>query len=628
MDSLYIQFRNQYRKFPDSALVLGNKMLTISSQIDYKIGIAKAKESIARASMFKKSDSLSFELANEAFEYSKQVGADTILLETINVLGFGNYRIKRIDKVYEYNSLGRKYAKAFKNWDKLYVFTANAASLMVDLDEFEKAIEFFEECIQLLNRNPDDYKYAEVFIEISEAYYKKGILDQSEKYLSAATTHLTRIENKALNIKKDILQASLLIAGEEFIGSRKLLQKTAKILEGSSNNIDRINLNLALANLEFNTDNFEEAKKYADDALIFSRKTNYFDGQQSSLRLLSEINNRIGQHELSNVLIKEFIELKDSINFSENENKLRIALIENDFQNEQELLSLKIEKSKDNQRSIIIISTLIILFLTSGIYLIKKNANALKILNKKIADRQLELEEKTIKLDAANKTKDRLFSIMGHDFKGPVGNIQTLFNQYIAEGISKEQFQEVLPSVKTKIDHILFALNNLLSWGSAEMDGAVLNKVSVNLFEKVTNAIAFLDYMATAKQIRVRCEIAKDIKVYADEYHVEIILRNLLSNAIKFSSSGSSVNINSEELDERVETCIQDSGHGIPRSIQNKVFQENGYISTLGTNKEKGTGLGLKICKDLVTQNNGEIWIESTSMAGTKIIFSLPKFKT
>nr|WP_246865808.1 ATP-binding protein [Croceivirga thetidis] len=134
--------------------------------------------------------------------------------------------------------------------------------------------------------------------------------------------------------------------------------------------------------------------------------------------------------------------------------------------------------------------------------------------------------------------------------------------------------------------------------------------------------------MATAKQIRVRCEIAKDIKVYADEYHVEIILRNLLSNAIKFSSSGSSVNINSEELDERVETCIQDSGHGIPRSIQNKVFQENGYISTLGTNKEKGTGLGLKICKDLVTQNNGEIWIESTSMAGTKIIFSLPKFKT
>ena len=624
VDSLYLQSRRLYRVNPDSALVIGNKMLQLSDQLDYQIGIAKAKEAIARAAMFKKSDSLSFKKAFDAFEFSKKIGADSVLLETINILGFGSYRNKRIDKVYEFNSLGRKYAKEFGHFEKSFVFMSNAASIMVSLNEFDRAFKFFDQSIMLLKKQPDDYKFTQLYIEIANAYYESGLKEKAEEFNEIALGYLAKIKAPNLLLKSYILEANLLIETSKFDEAKKVLEKADLLITQLSNQIGKAKIYLAYARIAFFQRDFHTSKTYIDTGLMISKSSNYFDGQLAFLELLYLVNQHNEDFQSANEYIERYYVLKDSLNLIRNQNRLRIALVENDFQKEQEILSLTIEQSRTKQRSIILIAFLVILFLVTGFFLIKRNADSLKILNLELAQRQKELEDKTSTLNHANKTKDKLFSIIGHDLKGPITNVQMLLRLYIDEGISNKKFVEHLPRIKSKIDHILFSLNNLLTWGITQLKGETVNFSYVNILEKANNAIKLLGDNALGKGIKLSNTIAEDAHVWADANHLEIILRNLLSNAIKFTPSGGRIFLSAKNEGFTWKICIQDTGVGISDKKLKEIFENRISESDYGTNKERGTGLGLNLCRDMIALNKGDIVIESELKKGTKVFVKLP----
>lgn len=227
----------------------------------------------------------------------------------------------------------------------------------------------------------------------------------------------------------------------------------------------------------------------------------------------------------------------------------------------------------------------------------------------------------------ANATKNMFFSIIAHDLKGPVGNFIQLLD------LLKENFNEI--SDEEKLDYINMLLglsgktnkllDDLLLWARIQMNTLEFDINKVNLKALVNFSMSFVEEKAIEKNIKIISDI-DNISVKINESSVNTVIRNLLSNSIKFSHKNSKVYIKSEisESTNSIEISVKDNGVGIPKESIDNLFKIETTFSTYGTNKEKGTGLGLIICKELIEKNNGIIRVESEEKVGSTFYITLP----
>ncbi len=226
----------------------------------------------------------------------------------------------------------------------------------------------------------------------------------------------------------------------------------------------------------------------------------------------------------------------------------------------------------------------------------------------------------------ANATKNVFFSIIAHDLKGPVGNFTQLLS------LLKENFNEI--SNDEKIDYLNLLsglsvktntlLNDLLLWARIQMNTLEFTIESKNLKTVINSSVDIVEERAKEKEIKIITNI-DDINAEINESSVKTVIRNLLSNAIKFSQRNSKIEINSKILDNNiVEISVKDSGVGISKENIVNLFKIETTFTTYGTEKEKGSGLGLIICKELIDKNGGTIRVESVENEGTTFYFTVP----
>ena len=230
-------------------------------------------------------------------------------------------------------------------------------------------------------------------------------------------------------------------------------------------------------------------------------------------------------------------------------------------------------------------------------------------------------------LTQANATKNMFFSVIAHDLIGPIGNFGQLLN------LLKENFNDI--SNNEKLDYINLLLrfssktNNLLEdlllWARIQMNTLDFSVKTVNLKALIENSIGIVKEKASEKNIEIKT-LVDDINIDLNKESIKTIIRNLLSNAIKFSHKNSQIEINSRLLQDNntIEISIKDKGVGITKKNIDKLFKIEASFSTYGTEKEKGTGLGLILCKELVEKNSGAIWVESKENEGSTFFFTLP----
>jgi signal transduction histidine kinase len=235
------------------------------------------------------------------------------------------------------------------------------------------------------------------------------------------------------------------------------------------------------------------------------------------------------------------------------------------------------------------------------------------------------LEKRKEELQANNETKTKLFSIIGHDLRGPIGALQGLLKLFKDGEVSREEFLSFIPKLRADVDHIYFTLNNLLSWGHTQLNGSVTKPSVVTFDHIVEENINLLTEIAEQKSIRIVNKIEANIHVWSDPNQIDIVVRNLISNALKFTPENGMVTVEAVEREENWEIAIRDTGVGMDRITLGKLFQEKTNHSTYGTNNEKGTGLGLSLCKEMVEKNNGKIWADSMLRKGSSFYFTLPK---
>jgi len=237
-----------------------------------------------------------------------------------------------------------------------------------------------------------------------------------------------------------------------------------------------------------------------------------------------------------------------------------------------------------------------------------------------------QLKEYAGELKELNATKDKFFSIIAHDLKGPFNAILG-FSELLSESYNDfddEEKKKFIHNIKIASDSTFKLLENLLDWSRLQTGKIHPSPEMIDLSLLSMENISVLKSMADSKKIKLFSSIQYNTKAYADTNMVRTVLRNLVSNAIKFTRTGGEVKIMVVENNNMAELCISDNGIGIAEDRKDSLFNIDEKLSTSGTANETGTGLGLLLCKEMVERQGGHIWVESEEGKGSRFYFTLP----
>jgi signal transduction histidine kinase len=233
-----------------------------------------------------------------------------------------------------------------------------------------------------------------------------------------------------------------------------------------------------------------------------------------------------------------------------------------------------------------------------------------------------------------NRDKDKFFSIISHDLRGPFNGLLG-YTQLMAERIdllSKEDVQQMSFDVHNLAKATFHLLENLLTWSQLQRGRIEYDPAPIELREIAESTVTLLEKTALSKQIRLEQKIEPELMIHADQQMIETVIRNLTSNALKFTPQGGQVTISARQTypspDHEgppwVEVSVTDTGVGISQEDMEKLFKIHVHHTTPGTCREKGSGLGLILCHEMVEKNRGRIWVESEVGKGTTIRFTVP----
>lgn len=254
------------------------------------------------------------------------------------------------------------------------------------------------------------------------------------------------------------------------------------------------------------------------------------------------------------------------------------------------------------------------------------NSKKLLAANEQIQKQKNELEILNSQLVEANATQDKLYSIIAHDLRNPLQFLlfssDVLYSDY--ESMAEEMVRSYVGKIFRTVQNMSDLLENLLQWSMSQYGTLECRPRLIHLNELISDVSNLFFEDAEKKNIQLIVAVGEDISAYADEDMIKSVLRNLLSNALKFTSKMGHVRVSTRQQGEVAIVSVMDSGVGVPREKLALLFKIGLNKSTPGTAKEKGTGLGLILCKELVEKNGGEIFVSSEEGSGSCFEFSIP----
>jgi signal transduction histidine kinase len=243
----------------------------------------------------------------------------------------------------------------------------------------------------------------------------------------------------------------------------------------------------------------------------------------------------------------------------------------------------------------------------------------------KLAEEEIRLKNEL--LQTINAEKDKFFSILAHDLKGPLsaflGATQILTEEI--QNMTLEEIKEITLNMKESASHIYGLLENLLEWSRLKRGMMDFSPEIFNAKQKITASIEVLLESARKKEIKINFSLTEDLTIYADSHMFETVIRNLVSNAIKFTPKAGEINVSASSTpDSNIEIKISDTGIGMSKELIDRLFLLNEKTNRKGTEGEPSTGLGLLLCKEFIEKHNGKILVESEEGKGSTFSITIP----
>jgi len=548
---------------------------------------------------------------NESFKYAKLVGDSTQIAYSYNNLGDYFFKNALYSAALEnmmhafhiFENIGDKQGMAYALNDIGEVYLTQ--------QDYAKSLDYFMRSAALRIERGDKRGHAKSLINIANAYTYLGELDKAkEAFLKAIE------QSKQINYSKGISQA---LRGMSDVYFKKNDFKTALDYSLKSIEIDKkienkygeiINTN-RIAKIYMELGDLVAAQKSLDYTKSESQKTGHQDQLMVAYEYLTDLAVMQGDYKQAYIALREHALLKDKIFSQTTLNKiadLQTAFMTERKDRENEILRKDVEYQKVTTSFLIIVSLLVL----GGIILM-------------ILRYKSEKKAKLLLVEL-NSSKDRFFSILAHDLKNPffaVKNLAEILHDDYEEMDDAER-KEMAKSINKTSGHLSQLLNNLLTWARAQRGELVVNPAELKVSEIFATVMESFEPSASAKKIKVVAKSPEDVTFKGDKYILETILGNLLNNAIKFSYPDSSIFMEAIKKPDSLELSVLDRGTGMDEAVRKSLFDNSPNESAPGTGNEKGTGLGLKLVKELADIHKCTLSVESEQGKGSRFTLSVP----
>lgn len=624
---LLVELAFSYRYLEmDSLYSIGKRALEYSEKIDYTYGKIKGLDALGNYYYNKGEREKSMPLFQEALRLATEAKDIPSELSIINAMA-QNYSFEgNYAEALNLNLKGIDLAREIDDQPMLSVLNENIAGLYADQKDFKNALMFYDTVQKINRRLGDEVIDAETQSNMASLY--KDAKDYKNAMFNINRSISTFEKHKVY----DWLAYAYEVKGDIYLDQEKY--KWALYWYDQSNMLfkhqiedDRIKIQLmnGMAKVYFGLEQDSLALVYAQKGLALSDKIKSLQGKIDCSETLYKVHKKNGNTPEALAYLESFKILSDSL--FKDKNKQSLSLLETKLQYEQEKQELieANETALAKQRNYIYFSVIILMILSIITFVIRRSENIQRKLNRELKEKSTAVTQREAQLHEINKTNTKLFSIIGHDLRGPIGGLQSMLKLFTDGEISTKEFVSFIPKLKTDVDNISFTLNNLLSWGMNQLNGVVTKPKRVSLSNLVNNNIQLLSEIANSKSIKIINQLPENPRIWADSHQMDIVVRNILSNAIKFTPENGLITINAVEKAGMWQVSIRDTGIGMTAEMQRSIFKDSSNITTYGTNNEKGTGLGLSLCKEMVLKNNGEIWVDSVPRKGTTFYFTVPK---
>ena len=245
--------------------------------------------------------------------------------------------------------------------------------------------------------------------------------------------------------------------------------------------------------------------------------------------------------------------------------------------------------------------------------------------NEELEVKSAQLLSEKDNIEKINFTKDKIFSIISHDLRSPIGSLKTSLELLQSDALSIDEFKKVTGDLEKRVNQLHKSLNEMLIWSRAQLHGVEPHPTTYTIRPLAYEVMNMHKLVARNKKIILTANIPQDDVVFCDRDMLKSVLSNLVNNAIKFTPSGGAVSIFTKGNNGHAEICVEDTGVGIPDEAKSKIFSQTAHYSTSGTNNEKGTGLGLIMCKEFIEKNEGKLTLHSELEIGTCFTITLPR---
>lgn len=513
----------------------------------------------------------------------------------------------------------------------------NIGSIYMVMGELQKAEPYFESAYLTFQ----EHTYEE---GLAHCLHYLGYIKHSRKQYDSAIYFLEKsltLSRKLGLINQQAWATSGLGESYKELGdykkSRDYLLESLQLEELQGNTTGTLQSNIELGSLEKMLGNYEKAEKYFDAVLGMEEIKENFVDQTHLFNEYVDLFERAGQIEKAFAYHKKLMVASDSLRVRENRAKLdeinekyetaekeaRISSLEE----EQRIQELEIQQKRRENLMLITAAVLllaIVILITMFLVQIRRRKREVDARNETITKINKALNKSQDELQQSNKTKDKFFALVAHDLRGPVTSMQgigRMLSFYSKKG-DENRVNQLISQVDQSAQSVNHLLDNLLKWALSQTHGLTFHPIVFDLKQLVEECRIIFEENLKAKQIELSCQITQDTLVEADYNMISTTLRNLLSNAIKFSPAGGQIKLAVALVEDRAEISISDAGAGMPKKTVQDILHHQPVLSIQGTQNEKGTGLGLTLCREFVMKHGAELKI-STSSSGTTISFSL-----
>jgi two-component system, sensor histidine kinase and response regulator len=513
----------------------------------------------------------------------------------------------------------------------------NIAIAYMDHGQVAKAIEYFDKSLSISE------KYGEAatcgsLINLSDVHTQTGNYALAKKYAVRAMK-ISRNVGDSSNLAIALFNISEIYRKTNRNDSARWYLKESAQISAQIHDDHGVSYCLnSLAEIMLSEGRFREAVTLAGQSLANLQRVTNPDLLLKVYRTLYESNLRLGDFKTALHFRNREIALRDNLFSIEKEREANNLMNEYNLEHKELRIQLLEKDNMLQQKEIargsfvraIYGAGAIVLAVLAGFLIFSnirwKNYNrVVRERNALIQDQKKTIIAQKIHLERLNGAKDKIISTISHDFRSPLTTLHSLFELLKLDAIHGADKARVMRQMEQSILATLMMIENLLAWGREQMGGLTIKPKSFDMSLLADENIQLAAARAETKKISITNQISTPAWIVADRDAINIVLRNLVANAIKFSRPHDTISITMQEEPGRVIISVKDTGIGISPEQQKALF--TGFVNTsmAGTENEKGTGLGLALCLELIQQHGGDIWVESTLGAGSTFSFSIPR---